>query len=124
MSVRMVRTSHLMEPAFSLKNSSSNGQGGIVRRSISVLSVLLFFTATAILKAQNATDLFQQALELERGKGDLAGAMQIYQRIVREFPSDKAVAASALFRLGYSQEKIGQAQARTSYERLVREYAD
>src|SRR5262249_38500088 len=35
-----------------------------------------------------------------------------------------AIAANALFRLGYAQERIGQAQARKSYEQLVRQYAD
>ena len=94
-----------------------------MERSIVTAAALLTMSA-ALLLAQSATDLFQQALELERGKGDITGAMQIYQRIVREFPSDKSVAANALFRLGYSQERIGQSQARNSYQQLIREYAD
>ena len=89
-----------------------------------VFIIAMILASAGWLKAQNATDLFQQALELERSKGDLAGAIQIYQRIVNEFSTEKAVAANALFRLGSCQERLGQAQARASYERLVREYGD
>src|SRR4030095_738133 len=94
------------------------------RRRTILIAMLLLVVSAGLLQAQTATDLFQQALELERGKGDLTGAMQIYQRIVHEFPSEKTVAASALIRLGYCQERVGQTQARMSYERLVREYPD
>jgi Tol biopolymer transport system component len=93
-------------------------------RRLTVFIAAMLLLSVGSLKAQNATDLFQQALELERAKGDLAGAMQIYQRIVSEFSAEKTVAANALFRLGSCQERIGQAQARASYERLVREYPD
>jgi Tol biopolymer transport system component len=84
----------------------------------------MLLLSAGLLQAQTATDLFQQALELERSKGDLAGAIQIYQRIVNEFSAEKTVAANALFRLASCQERVGQAQARASYERLVREYSD
>jgi Tol biopolymer transport system component len=94
-----------------------------MRRSIVAITMLMLLSGR-MLTAQSALDLFQQGLELERAKGDLAGAMQIYQRIVREFAADKPVAANALFRLAYCQERIGQAQARKSYEQLLRDYSD
>ena len=38
--------------------------------------------------------------------------------------SDRAVAAKALLRLGECYEKLGDAEARKAYERLVKEFAD
>ena len=90
-----------------------------------IAAFVTFSMALAIAQSrETGNDLFQKALDLERGKGDLDAAIQIYQQIVREFPADKPVAARALFRLGYCQELIGQAQARKSYEQLVRDYGD
>jgi Tol biopolymer transport system component len=92
--------------------------------------VLSIFLAAAIvvaaprLVAQSGNDLFQKALSKERAEGQLDEAIQIYSQIVKDFASDRPLAAKALLQLGRCFEKLGRADARTAYERVVREYSD
>jgi Tol biopolymer transport system component len=62
------------------------------------------------------------AMELETVKGDLRGAIQRYAKLAEG--KDRAVAATALVRMAQCHEKLGNAEARKIYERVVREYAD
>jgi Tol biopolymer transport system component len=74
--------------------------------------------------AQSGHDLFQQALVKERAEGKLQEAIDIYNRIVRDFPGDHALAAKALFQMGQCYEKLGNSEAKKAYERVIRDYAD
>jgi Tol biopolymer transport system component len=82
------------------------------------------FLAAAPVVAQTGNDLFQQALVKERADGDLQGAIQIYERIAREFTVDRTLAAKALVQLGQCYEKLGSTEAERAYRRVVREFAD
>ena len=62
------------------------------------------------------------AMETETVKGDLKGAIEQYKTIAQS--ADRATAATALIRMADCYLKLGDAQARTIYERLVREFAD
>jgi Tol biopolymer transport system component len=73
---------------------------------------------------QSGHDLFQQALVKERAEGDLQEAIDLYDRIVRDFPDDHALAAKALVQMGRCYEKLGKAEAKKAYERIIRDYAD
>jgi Tol biopolymer transport system component len=73
---------------------------------------------------QSGHDLFQQALVKERAEGNLQEAIDLYDRIVRGFPGDHALAAKALVQMGQCYEKLGKAGAEKAYERVIREYAD
>lgn len=74
--------------------------------------------------AQSGPDLFQQALRKERVDGDLKAAIALYERILKQYPADRPLAARALVQLGESYEKLGSAEAGAAYQRLVRDYAD
>ena len=74
--------------------------------------------------AQSGHDLFQQALVKERAEGNLQEAIDLYDRIARDFPGDHALAAKALVQMGQCYEKLGKAGAEKAYERVIREYAD
>lgn len=76
------------------------------------------------LPAQSGHDLLQQALVKERAEGNLQEAIDLYDRIVRGFPDDHALAAKALVQMGQCYEKLGKAEAKKAYERVVRDYAD
>lgn len=80
--------------------------------------------AAAFVSAQSAPDLMQQALELERGRGDLDAAIRLYQRVLKEFSADRPMSAMALLQLARAQELRGQDQARKSYEELLAKYPD
>jgi Tol biopolymer transport system component len=64
----------------------------------------------------------QQAIDLIESKGDVARAVPLLQEIANS--SDKGAAALALLYLGKIQERTDRAQARRTYERIVKEFPD
>jgi Tol biopolymer transport system component len=96
-------------------------------KKISVIIIvvgLLVALGAGFAAPQSGYDLFQKALVQERTEGNLQEAIQLYQRIVREFSGDRPLAAKALLQMGECYEKLGKDEARKAYERLVRDYAD
>ena len=65
---------------------------------------------------QNSNDLYQQGLARETA-GDIKGAIQIFERIVRDFPSNRMLTAKALLQLGRWSELLNRIRARKYYER-------
>jgi Tol biopolymer transport system component len=94
-----------------------------MKRGLKILIVL--FAAVAILcAAETGQSLFQKALTKERAEADPAGAIRIYERVVKEFGKDRRLAAEALFRIGECHQALGNVEARRAFERLVREFSD
>jgi Tol biopolymer transport system component len=75
-------------------------------------------------QAPSGHALFEQALAKERVEGNLPEAIKLYERVVAEFASDRALAAQALVQVGLCYEKLGRDEAVRAYERLVRDFAD
>ncbi|MFB3068822.1 MAG: tetratricopeptide repeat protein, partial [Acidobacteriota bacterium] len=73
---------------------------------------------------QSAGQLLQSGLYQEDIKGDLDAAIQIYRKIIQDFPHHRSVAAQALLHIGTCYEKLGRGEAREAYERVLRDYAD
>jgi len=73
---------------------------------------------------QSAGQLLQSGLYQEDIKGDLDAAIQIYRKIIQDFPHHRSVAAKALLQMGRCYEKLGQPEAREAYERVLRDYAE
>jgi Tol biopolymer transport system component len=86
----------------------------------------------AAFAAQQAGDTraevaLQGAIKIETIDGDLKAAIEAYKKVAATYGNDRAVAAKALVRAGQCYEKLGEAQAkeaRVTYGRVVREYAD
>jgi len=94
-----------------------------------------WFTVPALLMAAALTAAPQQIVSAERQLeaaihreqvlGDVQGAIEEYRKLAQS--SNRTVAAQALMRLGQCYEKLGEAQAkdaRTAYERVVRDFSD
>jgi Tol biopolymer transport system component len=64
----------------------------------------------------------QAAINKEVVEGDLKGAIELYKKAAQS--GSRAVAAKALLQMGQCHEKLGNAEARTAYQRVVRDYAD
>ena len=88
-----------------------------------IVAIVVALTAPA-LRGQSGNDLFQKGLSKERAEGQIDEAIQIYERIVKEFAADRPLAAKALLQIGRAYERLGRAEAQKAYERLLREYAD
>jgi len=80
--------------------------------------------AIALVAAQSrsAADQYQEALRLEEVKGDLKAAIDQYKQLAQN--SDRAIAAKALVQMAGCYEKLGQDDARVTYERVVKQFPD
>jgi Tol biopolymer transport system component len=75
-------------------------------------------------KDNKAEVALQAAIKTETVDGNLKGAIEQYQKIAAQPGAGRATVATALLRMGQCHEKLGNAEARTAYERLVRDFAD
>ncbi len=88
-----------------------------------VIAVLALPTAVAQ-KVDPAEVQLKAAIRKEVVDGDLKAAITEFQRLVNTPGVSRAVAATALLRLGQCHEKLGNAEAQRSYERVLKEYPD
>jgi len=88
-----------------------------------ILIAGLIFGA-AVFAAETGADLFQRAVTAERAAGNLEEAIKLYERVAREFASDRALAAKALVQEARCYEKLGQDKAVKLYEQVARDYRD
>jgi Tol biopolymer transport system component len=89
-----------------------------------LLAVALAAGAAAQKKPATAEELLGAALHQEEVEGNLERAIATYKKVVAEAGANRALAARALVRMGQCYEKLGNAEARKAYERVVREFAD
>jgi Tol biopolymer transport system component len=89
-----------------------------------ILMAVLVLAAAPMQKQDRAEVALRAAMDKETVDGDLKAAIEMYKRIVANPAGNRAVAAKALLHIGQCNEKLGNAEARKSYEQLVREYTD
>jgi len=97
------------------------------RLTMLVLPMLVGALLTAAGSAPQAGDpgvLLRAAIQKEEVDGDLQSAIDLYGKIVADHGGNRAVAAKALLRLGGCYEKLGQGQARKTYQQLVADYPE
>ena len=88
-----------------------------------LLICLLIFgytiTQQTALQAQNVEKLFQQGLIQEEGEGNLEEAITIYNTIAKDVSADRKLRAKALLHVGICYEKLGNQNARKTYQKLI-----
>jgi WD40-like Beta Propeller Repeat len=92
--------------------------------TLSALLMAVVLTATPQQNA-GAERQLEAAIHREQVLGDVKGAIEEYKKLAQG--STRTVAAQALIHLGQCYEKLGEAQAkdaRTAYERVVRDFGD
>ena len=87
------------------------------------MRLLMALALASVLAGQTAEKMLEAARHKEVMAGDLKGAIAEYRKIAAKFAGRAEVAAQALVKMGQCQEKLGEAEARRSYERVVKEYA-
>jgi Tol biopolymer transport system component len=68
--------------------------------------------------------LMGAALHQEEAEGDLEAAIALYRRLIAEHGADRALAARAQLHVGLCHERLGNAEARKAYERVLSDYFD
>jgi tetratricopeptide (TPR) repeat protein len=82
--------------------------------------------AAALAGAQERmADQLKKGIVQEEANQDAEKAIQVYKAIVAQYDEERAVAATALYRLGECYRKAGmRSEAQAAYQRVVREFAD
>ena len=88
-----------------------------------LISFLIVGSLTTVI-AQEAEKIFQQAMMKEEGEGNLTEAIEIYTKLVDDVSVDRAIRANALMHVGICYEKLGKKNAKSTYQKLIAEYAD
>jgi len=84
-----------------------------------VLLLACLLGASALLLSQSAATRFEQGLLKENAEGTLDEAIVIFKGIAEDKTAAPAIRARAQLHLGICYEKLGDAQARGAYERLI-----
>lgn len=73
---------------------------------------------------KSAEELYQTALVMKEGRGDLEGAVKLFARILSEYPKDRAVAGKAQLQIGLCYEKLGESRAQEAYHKVIADFQD
>jgi tetratricopeptide (TPR) repeat protein len=71
---------------------------------------------------QTAEQLYQSGIYKEEIEGELEKAVEIFEKILIDYPDNKTTAAKALYHIGLCYEKLGNLEAQKAYQRLIEEY--
>jgi len=99
---------------------------GRIHVKLRILVAVLMFGAAA-LAADSGAELFQKAVTQERAAGNLEEAIKLYQRVAKEFASDRPLAAKALVQAAHCYELLGQDKQEKAvklYEQVARDFSD
>lgn len=89
-----------------------------------LLSLGLLMTFHNVFSQQTAGELFQQALYIEEAEGNLEKAIELYQKILEQFPEERKVAVKAQLQIGICYEKLGLKEAQAAFERVVENFPE
>ena len=95
-----------------------------LHRVVTAAFTLSLLFAAPTLAQETAEDLYQAGLYQEEVQGNLEQAIEIFERILRDHPGQRTVAAQALMHVGLCYEKLGSQEAQRAYQRLLRDYVD
>jgi Tol biopolymer transport system component len=94
-----------------------------------IIALLALLAPALLLPARPAQKLSLEARmgaaqHQEQVEGNFEAAIAGYKKVIAEAGRNRALAAKALLQMGQCYEKLGNAEARKAYERLVRDFAD
>ena len=101
-------------------------------RSLIPLVLVIGMTAAvcAAFALQNSPQhkvLFEKAKFTMETKGDLKGAIELFEEIIKKYPDERDYAAKSLYLIGICYEKLGEKQAQqaqATFQRIVQDYPD
>jgi len=89
---------------------------------VSTIGLLVF--AGDLLSQQSPEELFEKAVYMEEGQGDLENAIKLYEQILKQFPENRKIAAQAQLHIGFCHEKLGQKEAQKAYQSVIEKFPD
>jgi Tol biopolymer transport system component len=86
--------------------------------------VAVLLTASGFQPSPECKILFEKAKFTMETKGDLNGAINLFNDIIKKYPNEREYAAKSQLYIGLCYEKSGVKEAQKAYERVVHDYAD
>jgi Tol biopolymer transport system component len=115
-------------------NGEKSQQGGFtMNRKKEFIPILIIFLSALIFTAsgfQNSSDhkvLFEKAKYTMETKGDLSGAIELFQEVIQNYPDERDYAAKSQYYVGLCFEKLGQTQseqAKDAFQKVVDNYPE
>lgn len=87
-------------------------------------SIGLILTAYGFQTSPEYKILFEKAKFTMETKGDLNGAINLFNEIIKKYPKEREYAAKSQLYIGICYEKLGVTEARKAYEKVVNDYTD
>ncbi len=102
------------------------GAGGGFLRAVTILLCVLALLPLAVRAASNElSSALQTGLFEEEANRNLPAAIESYEKVAKQFDQNRALAATAIFRLGEVNRKLGKTnEAAAFYQRILREFTD
>src|SRR4030042_1113880 len=110
------------------------GGGSVMRLKKSLVPIAMALGLAAAVCAasvlQNSSQhkvLFEKAKFTMETKGDLKGAIELFEEIIRKYPNERDYAARSLYLMGTCYERLGERQAQqaqATFQRIVKDYPD
>jgi Tol biopolymer transport system component len=91
---------------------------------LGIVAAAALSVAAIAQRGKEAETLFHKGVHLEEAQGDLKEAIAVFEKLVAEYPEVRPVVAKAILHIGICHEKMGQGEARRSYQRILDEFAD
>jgi Tol biopolymer transport system component len=88
------------------------------------ISIFIGFLLANGITAQTASGLMKDAKYHEEISGNLEKAIELYQKVLKDFPNDRKTSAEALLHLGMTYEKMGKNRAMSIYRLLINDYSE
>lgn len=97
---------------------------------IPIAVIALAAAVCAAFTLQNSSQhqvLFEKAKFTMETKGDLKGAIELFEEIIKKYPEERDYAAKSLYLMGICYEKLGERQAQqaqATFQRIIEDYPD
>jgi len=96
---------------------------------ISVFGIFLMMSSIVMIlyadTQQSAKELYEAAVFKKDADGDLKGAIEIFSKILVQFPNDRKIASKAQLQIGVCYEKLGQTNikhALAAFQKVINNY--
>ena len=89
--------------------------------------VALAIPVCAAFALQNSSEpkvLFEKAKFMMETKGDLQGAIKLFEEIIKKYPNERDVAATAQLQIGICLEKLGTKEAQKAFQKVIDNYPE
>ena len=106
-------------------NAKTTSTRRLLPAALILLTAIVALVIAGPTTAESAAELLEQGIYTEETVGDLAGAIEIYTRVVEDAGANRPHVAQAQFRLAMCHLKRGSAEeARGAFHRLIRDYPE